>query len=122
MKNLRQHMRDDMKIRNLPTNTQKRYFDRVVAFANHFRKSSKWLGPEDIRNFRLYLEDTGKYKVMVETKGKQAFAAAKKFKPDLIFSDIIMPDRAGEEVAVQIKSDYSLKDIPQVFLTAIVNK
>jgi integrase/recombinase XerD len=52
---LRQRMLEDMKIRNLSANTQKRYVDRVAAFAKHFGKSPDLLGPEDVRAYQVYL-------------------------------------------------------------------
>ncbi len=67
------------------------------------------------------LEDSGKYEVRRETKGKRALAAAKKFKPALIFLDIVMPDIPGDEVAQQLKSDAMTRNIPVVFLTALVS-
>lgn len=55
MRPLRQRMLEDMKIRNLSAHTQKRYVDRVAAFAKHFGKSPEQLGPEEIRAFQVYL-------------------------------------------------------------------
>ena len=52
---LRQRMLQEMQIRNLSPNTQKRYIDRVADFAKHFGKSPEHLGPEDIRSYQLYL-------------------------------------------------------------------
>ncbi len=55
MTNLRQRMYGDMQIRNLSKTTQKRYIDRVAAFANYFRTSPENLGLEEIRLYQLYL-------------------------------------------------------------------
>ena len=52
---LRQRMLQEMQIRNLSPNTQKRYIDRVADFAKHFGKSPEKLGPEDIRSYQLHL-------------------------------------------------------------------
>ncbi len=52
---LRQRMLQEMQIRNLSPNTQKRYIDRAADFAKHFGKSPEQLGPEDIRSYQLYL-------------------------------------------------------------------
>ena len=71
---------------------------------------------------KLNLEQTGKYEVMVENLGARSIAAAKAFKPDLILLDIMMPDMDGSEVASQLKEEESCKNIPVVFLTAIVTK
>jgi len=75
-----------------------------------------------VKMVKLNLEETGNYEVRIETKGAQAFDSAKEFKPDMILLDVIMPDVDGGEVMRRIKSDNSLKNIPVVFLTAIVEE
>lgn len=81
---------------------------------------------DDEENFtklvRLNLEEGGKYEVIIESKGEYALEAIRRHKPDLIFLDIIMPDMQGDEIAQEISSDEAIKDIPLVFLTAIVTK
>ena len=72
------------------------------------------------RTLKLYLEGTGKYEVRAENKGRDAVATAREFKPNLILLDIVMPDIDGAEVAEQLQDDSSLKEIPIVFLTALV--
>lgn len=74
------------------------------------------------RMVKLNLELTGRYTVRTENKGAQGLVAAKQFKPDLILLDIIMPDMEGSDVASQLKEDIDVKDIPIVFLTAVVTK
>ncbi|MFH1413835.1 MAG: response regulator [Candidatus Omnitrophota bacterium] len=71
---------------------------------------------------KLNLEEEGNYKVMTVNRGSEGFAAAKKFKPDLILLDMLMPDISGGEVMRKLKDDNKTKNIPVVFLTAIVNK
>ena len=71
---------------------------------------------------KLNLEKTGDYEVRVENKGSQGLAAAREFQPDLILLDILMEDMEGSEVASQLKNDANTKDIPVVFLTAVVRK
>ncbi len=71
---------------------------------------------------KLNLEKTGKYEVRAENKGSQGLAVAREFKPDLILLDILMEDMEGSEVAVQLKNDVNTRDIPVVFLTAVVKK
>jgi site-specific recombinase XerD len=48
-------MIEDMKIRNLTANTQRRYVERVAAFAKYFGESPDLLGPEEIRAYQVYL-------------------------------------------------------------------
>ncbi|HAZ10819.1 MAG TPA: response regulator [Candidatus Omnitrophica bacterium] len=71
---------------------------------------------------KLNLEETGEYTVKIENNSNNAFMAAKEFKPDLILLDIMMPGMDGGDVASELKSDNALKDIPVVFLTAIVKE
>ncbi len=70
---------------------------------------------------RLNLEDTGNYEVREENEGLRGVQAAKSYRPDLIFLDIVMPDMQGTDIARQMKEDASLKNIPIVFLTTIVS-
>lgn len=69
---------------------------------------------------KLNLESTGNYEVRTENKGRNALAAAREFKPNLIFLDIIMADMDGGAVRFNLKGDADTTDIPVVFLTAIV--
>jgi len=74
------------------------------------------------RLVELNLEETGEYEVRTETKGTKALDSVREFRPDLILLDIMMPDVSGEDVAQRIRSDVTTKDIPIVFLTALVKK
>ena len=74
------------------------------------------------RMVKLNLEKTGEYEVEIETKGAGALDAVKEFRPDLILLDIVMPDVDGAEIGRQIMSEETLKNIPLVFLTAIVRE
>ncbi len=78
--------------------------------------------PDITRTLGLLLEATGKYEVREENQGLKAFDAARKFRPDLVFLDIMMPDLEGNEIAAQLEKDEDLKQVKIVFLTAIVTK
>jgi len=71
---------------------------------------------------KLNLEATGKYEVRAENKGSLGLVAAKQFKPDLILLDLIMPDMGGGEVSCQLKIDGDTKNIPIVYLTAVMTE
>ena len=68
------------------------------------------------------LERTGRYEVRTENEGSQSIAAAKEFKPNVILLDVLMPGMDGGDVAYQLSNDEDTKNIPIVFLTALVNK
>jgi CheY-like chemotaxis protein len=78
--------------------------------------------PSITRSVKLNLEISGLFEVRTENHPAAALAAAQVYKPDLIILDIMMPDMDGGEIAFQIRSDALLKNIPIIFLTAIVTK
>lgn len=70
---------------------------------------------------KMNLEESGEYDVYTQSKGLLGLATAKQVKPNLIFLDILMPDVEGSEVAAQLRDDRETKNIPVVFLTALVS-
>jgi DNA-binding response OmpR family regulator len=60
-----------------------------------------------------------KYEVLTATNGEAGLAlASARPKPNLIISDIMMPDMDGLEMVKRIKEDPQTKPTPVVFLTA----
>ena len=64
------------------------------------------------------LEENG-YQVTVAANGKEALAAAKRRKPTLVISDIMMPEMNGYELCKAIKSNAELEDIPVILVTTL---
>src|SRR5216683_8066096 len=52
---LRQRMQDDVQLRNYSPQTVECYLRCVAQFAQHFRTSPDRLGPEQVRQYQLYL-------------------------------------------------------------------
>ena len=52
---LRQRMLEDLQIRHYSPTTIRIYLHSVAEFAHHFRKPPDQLGPEDIRQYQLFL-------------------------------------------------------------------
>jgi CheY-like chemotaxis protein len=71
---------------------------------------------------KVLLEKTGRYLVFEENDSTRAHQTARNFRPDLIFLDVVMPDRDGGEIAVQIRADPQLQYTPIIFLTALVTR
>jgi len=55
MTTLRQRMIDDLKVRNRSSRTIQTYVAQVAYFARHFGRSPELLGPEEIRQYQVYL-------------------------------------------------------------------
>ena len=70
----------------------------------------------------MNLEQEGPYEVREENWGKRALSTAQEFNPDLILMDVIMPDLDGASVAEQFKGNERLRNVPVIFLTAVVSK
>ncbi len=74
------------------------------------------------RLLKLNLEQTNDYVVRVENWAEDALPAAREFRPDLIFLDVMMPRMFGGEIAAHLRGDAGLKATPIVFFTAAVSK
>ena len=78
--------------------------------------------PSITRLLKLNLEQTELYEVREVNDSTQALESAREFKPDLVISDVMMPEVGGGEVAAQLKEDPALRRVPVIFLTAAVRK
>jgi len=58
--------------------------------------------------------------VREENHSKRAAQAALEFRPDLIFLDLLMPEMDGTQVAEEIRRSDALRDVPIVFISALV--
>ena len=59
------------------------------------------------------------YRVITATNGKEGLSATFEHKPDIIISDIMMPEMNGTEMCLKIKSNIDLCHIPVILLTAL---
>ncbi|HZT09075.1 MAG TPA: response regulator [Chloroflexota bacterium] len=67
---------------------------------------------------RLVLEDEG-YQVVVAENGRVALERIKESPPDLVLSDIMMPEMDGHELCQAMKADEGTRVIPVVMLTSL---
>ncbi|MEO5905186.1 MAG: response regulator [Saprospiraceae bacterium] len=58
------------------------------------------------------------YEVVVSENGKRGIEVAKKFSPDLVICDIMMPQLDGYGVLSAIQENGALHNTPFIFLTA----
>jgi DNA-binding response OmpR family regulator len=70
----------------------------------------------------MILEGAGTYEVMIVNQSTRAFKAALQFQPHVMLLDVDMPDKGGGDIAREAAADARLKDIPILFLTALVSR
>jgi signal transduction histidine kinase len=64
------------------------------------------------------LEQHG-YRVTATANGQLALQAARRNKPALIISDVIMPEMTGYDLCGQVKADAALSDVPVILVTTL---
>lgn len=69
---------------------------------------------------KLNLEQVGKYVACEENDARRALSTARQFGPDLVLLDVMMPDIDGGDVAAMLAGDREFRDVPIIFLTALV--
>lgn len=71
-----------------------------------------------VRVLREKFEKTGA-QVLVEMNGDKALSVVKRYKPDIILLDIVLPNKDGLEILSELKADSELKNIPVVIMSNI---
>lgn len=71
----------------------------------------------EIRDY-LYNELSANYIVVCCENGKEAFSEVLKTSPDLVITDVMMPEMDGNTLCSKIKSNPSMSHVPVIMLTA----
>jgi hypothetical protein len=74
--------------------------------------------PTQAEKLQYLLEEHG-YTVTSAPDGKQALAAARRRKPALVVSDVMMPEMDGYALCREIKGDDQLNGVPVILLTRL---
>lgn len=79
---------------------------------------------EDNEDFRFYLKDNLSefYQIVEASNGKEGWQKILSSHPDLIVSDVTMPEMNGTELCKKIKSDKRTAHLPVILLTAVSNE
>ncbi|MEG2067913.1 MAG: two-component regulator propeller domain-containing protein [Tannerellaceae bacterium] len=64
---------------------------------------------------------TPSFHVLLARNGKEALDKVREETPDLIVSDVMMPEMSGTEMCVKIKNDFNYCHIPVILLTALTS-
>ena len=75
---------------------------------------------EDNSELRLFLRSifSSEYSVVEAANGLEGWSKALKFQPDIIISDVMMPEKDGIEMTRELRADMTTSHIPIVLLTA----
>ncbi|HEY9542803.1 hybrid sensor histidine kinase/response regulator transcription factor [Prevotella sp.] len=94
----------------------------VVMPAKADRQRHDVLIVDDSDDFRAFMCDVlaDQFDVRAAANGKEALRKIAEKKPDVILSDVMMPEMDGNELCRQVKSDRATCDIPFIMLTARV--
>ncbi len=76
--------------------------------------------PTQAEQLKYILEKRG-FKVSVASNGKEALASLRGHKPDVVITDIVMPEMNGYELCRQTRKDLELQDMPVVLVTALTD-
>ena len=94
--------------------------DKDIKGRNHIEILVVEDSPTQAEQLKFILEKRG-FKVSVVSHGKAALAFLQTHKPDIVITDIIMPEMDGYELCRQIGLDPSFADIPVILVTALSN-
>lgn len=79
---------------------------------------------EDNKELRIYISSllTNSYNVLTAENGKIALEIAQKKLPDIILSDVLMPEMDGKEFCQHIKQDIHTCHIPFIMISALASE
>jgi len=62
------------------------------------------------------------YETQIVRNGNEAMKAVRDFQPDLVLTDVMMPDRDGLSLCRELKANARTADIPVIMLTALTHR
>ncbi|MCB0283183.1 MAG: response regulator [Calditrichaeota bacterium] len=74
---------------------------------------------EDEKDVQQYITDIlgDRFKIITADNGREGYEKARKFIPDIVISDIVMPEMDGFELCGKLKSEEETSHIPVILLT-----
>lgn len=110
-------LRESVEIESAVTTTTQNIPDEETL---RFLKTQTLLIVDDQKEIRksIALQLEGKIQILEASNGKEALGIAENVMPDLIISDVIMPEMNGMEFSKKIKNDILTSHIPIILLTS----
>ncbi len=71
--------------------------------------------------FVRFLKKENIYDIVACTKAGDVLELARKYRPDLILLDVLMPGKGGEELINDLRDDEIASRFPVLFLTGLLN-
>ena len=96
--------------------------DAVPQADRRFEKTfgARVLVVDDNADMRAYMRGllSAFYQVETLSDGVEAFTSARRLRPDLILSDVMMPNLDGFGLLAELRADKKLRDVPVILLSA----
>lgn len=92
----------------------------LITPINEKNKKDTILLIDDNDDFLHFMRDTlkSRYSVLEASNGKEAWSIIVELFPDIIISDVMMPEMDGYELCKKVKNDIRTSHIPLILLTA----
>ena len=102
------------------SNSRYRVDDNISEIVVHDDAENLVLVVEDNQDIAQYIQQClqGKYRISHAANGDEGIAEALKILPDIIISDVMMPEKDGFELCAYLKQHEQTSHIPIVLLTA----
>lgn len=113
---------DQVKIEDAGIGAEQQYEEEIHEVAiNDEQDLQTILIVEDNEDFRFYLKESlkGTFRILEAANGKEGWQKALSAHPDLVVTDISMPQMNGIELCKKIKGDKRTSFIPVILLTAL---
>lgn len=104
----------------LPVQSEDKQEGETLSPSNSKINAPLVLVVDDNADMRGYVERIlrKKYRIVLAKDGAEAFEQARRLRPELIVTDVMMPKMSGHDLLQAVRADKGLRSIPVIFLTA----